>query len=222
MMVGGLARTLSRNEQKRAQGCDRSQMDFVESVMQEQASCAKPRKTNKMAEVTSIIDAQFTQMRNELSLIHTLRLIHMQETVLSTHRVERLDSDFGLRVTEIETTVTNLETSTRQQIDLGATATERTTTHVNDEITEMNAKLDNVNLRLGDIEAQLADISPSVAQYRREGMQALHDLTVSTGGIRTINSITFLFSLNQPSSNFLKRNRLSIPNHSHFLSFSKY
>jgi hypothetical protein len=89
--------------------------------------------------------------------------------------VERLDSDFGLRVTAIETTVTNLETSTRHQIDLRAAATERTTTDVNDEITEMNAKLDNVNLRLGDIEAQLAGISPSVAQYRREGMQTLHD-----------------------------------------------
>lgn len=152
-------------------------MDFVDSEMQENASGARQKKPNKMSEVTILLDARFTQMRSELDdLIHT--------------RVERLDSDFALQITAIETSVTNLETATRQKIDLGAAATERTITHVNNEITEMNAKLDNVNLRLGDIEAQLTDISPSVAQYRREGMQALLDLTTSTGNIRT--SITDL------------------------------
>ena len=55
-------------------------------------------------------------------------------------RMERLGSDIGLRIMAIEVSVTNLETSTRQQIDLGAAATESTTTHVNNEIAAMNKK----------------------------------------------------------------------------------
>ena len=54
----------------------------------------------------------------------------------------------------------------------------------------MNAKLDNVNLRLTTMEAQLADLSPAVTQYRTEGIQAMQNLTVMTGGIRA--SITDL------------------------------
>lgn len=177
MMAGGLQRTRSRSVQKRAQSCDRSaDMDLADTVIQE-ASGARQRKPNRMAEVTSLLDSRFTQMRSKLDgLIHT--------------RSERLDSDLGTRIMALEMAITSLETSTRQQIDLGAAASERTTEHVNNEITEMNTKLDNVNHRLGDMEAQLADISPSVAQYRREGMQALQDLSVSTGGIRA--SITNL------------------------------
>lgn len=97
-----------------------------------------------MAEVNNLLDARLSQIQDELNgHLHT--------------RMERLGSDIGLRIMPIEVSVTNLETSTRQQIDLGAAATERKKTHVNNEIAEMNKKLDNVNQRLGAIEVQLAD-----------------------------------------------------------------
>ena len=125
----------------------------------------------------SLIDTRFSQMRSDLD-------------GLVQARMESLDSDISTRITAMETTANSFETSTRQQIDLGTAATERTTEHVNNEITEMNAKLDNVNLRLSNMKAQLADLTPTVAQYRTEGIQALQNLTISTGGIRA--SITDL------------------------------
>jgi hypothetical protein len=129
---------------RRTHSCERSGIDLVDQVMQEQASNTKPRKGSKMAEVNNLLDARLSQIQDELNgHLHT--------------RMERLGSDIGLRIMPIEVSVTNLETSTRQQIDLGAAATERTKTHVNNEIAEMNKKLDNVNQRLGAIEVQLAD-----------------------------------------------------------------
>jgi chromosome segregation ATPase len=98
--------------------------------------------------------------------------------------MESLRSDFGAQITEVETATTNLEASTRQQIDIGAEATERTNEHVNHEIIEMNTKLDSVDLRLTTMEAQLADLSPTVTQYRTEGILAMLNLAVMTGGIR--------------------------------------
>jgi hypothetical protein len=130
-----------------------------------------------MTKVNNMLDARFSQMQDELtSLIHT--------------RVEIMSSDLGLRVEAIEILVTNLETATREQIDLGAAATKRINTHANEQIAGINAKLDSVDRRLGDIDTQIADMGPAVANYLREGMQALHVLALSSGGVRA--SITDL------------------------------
>ena len=71
----------------------------------------------------SLIDTRFSQMRSDLD-------------GLVQARMESLDSDISTRITAMETTANSFETSTRQQIDLGTAATERTTEHVNNEITK--------------------------------------------------------------------------------------
>lgn len=113
---------------------------------------------------------RFTQIRGELDgLVQT--------------QMESLRSDFGAQITEVETATTNLEASTRQQIDIGAAATERTNEHVNHEIAEMNITLDQVNLRLANMEVELANLSPSVTQYRTENIQTMQNLTVIRANI---------------------------------------
>ena len=170
-MAGGLQRTPSRTEQRRAISCERSREEMIGAMMHEAASATKPKK-HKSADVTTIVDSRFTQIRGELD-----GLVQQQ--------MESLKADFGARLTDIEHEAANLKTSTTQQIDIGERAAERTNEHVNNEIIEMNRKLDGVNLRLSNMEAQLTELSPAVNQYRTEGVQAMQNLTTLTGVIRT-------------------------------------
>ena len=162
MMAGGLQRTPSRTEQRRAISCERSREEMIGAMMHEAASATKPKK-HKSADVTTIVDSRFTQIRGELD-----GLVQQQ--------MESLKADFGARLTDIEHEAANLKTSTTQQIDIGERAAERTNEHVNNEIIEMNRKLDGVNLRLSNMEAQLTELSPAVNQYRTEGVQAMQNL----------------------------------------------
>ncbi len=63
--------------------------------------------------MTNLIDARFTHIRSELDgLVQT--------------QIESLSSDLATRITEMEAVATNLETSTREQIDIGVDNSERT------------------------------------------------------------------------------------------------